>query len=270
MRVIIQKDLDAMSQWVANYVITKINKANPSADRPYILGLPTGSTPIGIYKALVEHYKAGRVSFKHVVTFNMDEYVGLAHDHPQSYHYFMYEYLFNHIDIPQENIHILDGMAKDVDAECIAYEKAIESFGGIDLFLGGSGINGHLAFNEPGSSIKSRTRKVTLAQSTIIANSRFFDYDISKVPTEALTVGIGTVLDAKEIIILLNGEHKAIALQQTVEGAISQSCPLSSVQLHSSCMVVCDEESTSELKVKTYNYFKFVERKNLDPESQLQ
>lgn len=269
MRLIIQKDYGDLSQWAANYIVAKIRKANPSENKPFVLGLPTGSTPIKVYEALVEHYKAGRVSFKHVVTFNMDEYVGLGHDHLQSYHYFMHHYLFDHIDIQKDNIHILDGTTKDAAAECAAYEEAIKKAGGIDLFLGGAGVNGHLAFNEPGSSPNSRTRKVRLTESTMQANSRFFENDMSKVPAEALTVGVGTVLDAKEVIILIGGANKAQTLRKMVEGAVSQSCPITAVQLHPDSIVVCDREAVSELRVKTYDYFRFVEKENLDPESQL-
>lgn len=269
MRVIIQESYENVSQWVANYVITKINKAAPTASKPFILGLPTGSTPIGVYRALIEHNKAGRVSFKHVVTFNMDEYVGLAENHPQSYHHFMYEYLFNHIDIDKKNIHILNGQAEDVEAECLAYEEAIKTLGGIDLFLGGTGLNGHLAFNEPGSSLASRTRKVELTRSTIEANSRFFEHDLSKVPTTALTVGIGTILDSKEVLILLNGETKGFALQNAVEGGVSIHWPITALQLHPAGIIVCDEKAASELKTKTYDFFKFTERENLAPKSQL-
>ena len=139
MRVIIESDYQALSQWAANYVAKKINKANPTAEKPFVLGLPTGSSPLGMYKALIELNKKGVVSFEHVVTFNMDEYVGLPESHPESYHSFMYNNFFNHIDIRKENIHILNGNAEDLEAECANYEKQIESFGGIDLFLGGIG-----------------------------------------------------------------------------------------------------------------------------------
>ena len=173
MRVIIEPNYDLMSQWAANYVVERINAANPTPEKPFVLGLPTGSSPLGMYSALVKAYQEGKVSFKNVVTFNMDEYVGLPVNHPESYHSFMFTNLFNHIDCPKENIHILNGNAPDLVAECEAYEKEIEKFGGIDLFLGGIGPDGHIAFNEPGSSLGSRTRQKTLTTDTIIANSRF-------------------------------------------------------------------------------------------------
>ena len=197
MRVIIVNDYQAISQWAANYVAGKINAANPTPEKPFILGCPTGSSPLGMYKALIELYKAGKVSFENVVTFNMDEYVGLPEEHPESYHSFMWNNFFSHINIKKENVHILNGNAADLNAECAAYEAAIEAAGGIDLFMGGIGPDGHIAFNEPFSSLSSRTRIKTLTTDTIIANSRFFDNDVNKVPKTALTVGVGTVLAAK-------------------------------------------------------------------------
>ena len=182
MRVIIQKDYESISKWAAEHVIEKINRFNPTAENPFVLGLPTGSTPVGMYRNLVKAYKEGRVSFKHVVTFNMDEYVGLPESHEQSYHYFMFDNLFNHIDCPKENIHILNGNAENLEEECQNYERQIAEYGGIHLFIGGIGPDGHIAFNEPGSSFASRTRIKTLTTDTVIANSRFFDNDVNKVP----------------------------------------------------------------------------------------
>ena len=207
MRVIIVNDYQAISQWAANYVASKINAANPTPEKPFILGCPTGSSPLGMYKALIELYKEGKVSFENVVTFNMDEYVGLPEDHPESYHSFMWNNFFSHINIKKENVHILNGNAEDLEAECAAYEAAIEAAGGVDLFMGGIGPDGHVAFNEPFSSLQSRTRIKTLTTDNIIANSRFFDNDVNKVPKTALTVGVGTVMAAKEVLILCNGHN---------------------------------------------------------------
>jgi glucosamine-6-phosphate isomerase len=162
-------------------------------------GLPTGSSPIGVYKHLVAMYKEQKISFKHVVTFNMDEYVELPRDHPETYHSFMWKHLFRHIDIKPENVHILDGNASNLEEECHRYEEEIRKAGGIELFLAGIGSDGHIAFNEPGSSLVSRTRIKTLAYETIVANARFFENDIKKVPKMALTVGVGTVMDAREV-----------------------------------------------------------------------
>lgn len=269
MRLIIQPDYNQLSQWAANYVVAKINKTNPTADKPFVLGLPTGSSPLGMYSCLIEHCRAKRVSFKNVVTFNMDEYVGLPKEHPQSYHSFMWDNFFNHIDIKPENVNILNGNATDLDAECEAYEKKMKDMGGIDLFLGGIGPDGHIAFNEPGSSLASRTRVKTLTKDTIIANSRFFDNDLNKVPKTAVTVGVGTVLDAKEVLIMVNGHNKARALAQAVEGAVSQQWTITALQLHPKGIIVCDEMATYELKVGTYHYFKDIEADHLNPNSLL-
>ncbi len=269
MRLIIQPDADQMAQWAANYIAAKINNANPTAEKPFVLGLPTGSSPLATYKALIKLYEKGAVSFENVITFNMDEYIGLAKDHPQSYHTFMWNNFFNHIDIKKENAHILNGMAEDPEAECAAYEKAIADAGGIDLFLGGIGPDGHIAFNEPGSSLTSRTRIKTLTTDTVIANSRFFDNDVNKVPKTALTVGVGTVMDAKEVVILVNGHHKARALYHAVEGPITQMWTISALQMHPKGLIVCDYDACAELKVGTYKYFLDIEHDNLDPESLL-
>ena len=269
MRVIIEADYQSLSQWAANYVVSKINKANPTAEKPFVLGLPTGSSPLGMYKALIQAYKDGKVSFKNVVTFNMDEYVGLPESHPESYHSFMFNNFFNHIDIEKNNIHILNGNAEDLEAECANYEKQIVDFGGIDLFLGGIGPDGHIAFNEPGSSLSSRTRQKTLTTDTIIANSRFFDNDVNKVPKTSLTVGVGTVLSAREVMIIVNGHNKARALYHAVEGPVMQMWTISALQMHEKGIIVCDDAATAELKVGTYRYFKDIEAEHLDPASLL-
>ena len=261
MRLIIEKDYDALSKWAAEYVIKRINEFNPTPEHRFVLGLPTGSSPIGMYKELVKACKEGRVSFKNVVTFNMDEYCGLPESHPESYHSFMANNLFNHIDCPKENIHILNGNAENLDEECARYEELIRQAGGVDLFLGGIGPDGHIAFNEPCSSLSSRTRIKTLTSDTIIANSRFFDNDVNKVPKNALTVGVETVLDAREVLILVNGHNKARALQAAVEGPVTQMWTISALQLHKHGIIVCDEAATDELKVGTYKYFKDIERK---------
>lgn len=259
MRLIIQPDCTGISEWVANYMMTEIRNFEPTAARPYVLGLPTGSTPLGTYQKLIELHKAGKVSFKNVVTFNMDEYVGIPKDHPQSYHSFMWNNFFSQIDIRPENSNILNGNAPDLEAECEAYENRIKAIGGIHLFLGGVGADGHIAFNEPGSSLHSRTRIKTLTRDTIIANSRFFDNDTDLVPKQALTVGVGTVMDAKEVLIMVNGHNKARALYQAVEGSVNHMWTISALQLHPKGIIVCDESATEELKVGTYRYFKEIE-----------
>ena len=260
MRLIIQPDYSGISNWVADYVAAKINDFSPNAERPFILGLPTGSTPLGTYKRLIELHKKGIVSFKHVITFNMDEYVGIPVEHPQSYHSFMTSNFFSHIDILPENTHLLNGNAPDLEAECQNYEDTIKSLGGIHLFLGGIGSDGHIAFNEPGSSLQSRTRVKTLTQETIIANSRFFGNDIHQVPKYSLTVGVGTVMDAHEVLIMVNGHNKSRALYHAVEGSVSQMWTISALQMHPNGIIVCDEPATDELKVGTYRYFKEIEK----------
>ena len=267
MRLIIQPDYGMLSQWAANYVASKINEAKPSALKPFVLGLPTGSSPLGMYKCLIELNKQKKVSFEHVITFNMDEYVGLPKEHPESYHSFMWNNFFNHVDIKSENVNILNGNVSDLNEECEKYEAKMKLLGGVDLFLGGIGPDGHIAFNEPGSSLSSRTRIKTLTTDTIIANSRFFDNDINKVPKTAVTVGVGTILDAKEVLIMVNGHNKARALAQAVEGSINQMWTITALQLHKKGIIVCDEMATYELKVGTYNYFKDIEKDNLNPKN---
>ncbi len=263
MRVIINENDAKGSVWAAHYIVSRIKEKAAKTDKPFVLGLPTGSTPIATYKELIRMNKAGEVSFRNVITFNMDEYVGLPESHPESYHSFMAKNFFDHIDIPKENINILNGNAPDLEAECASYEARIEAAGGIDLFMGGVGEDGHLAFNEPFSSLVSRTRVKTLTYDTILVNSRFFDNDITKVPKLALTVGVGTVMSAKEVLVLAFGHKKARALQQAVEGAYSQACTLSALQAHRHGIIVCDELAAGELKVNTYRYFKDIEKDNL-------
>uniref|UniRef100_H2Z4Y5 Glucosamine-6-phosphate isomerase n=2 Tax=Ciona savignyi TaxID=51511 RepID=H2Z4Y5_CIOSA len=256
MRLVILDDYDQVSHWAAKYVRNKIQEFNPGPEKLFVLGLPTGSTPLGMYRKLIEFYKAGSVSFKYVKTFNMDEYVNLPRDHPESYHSFMWDNFFKHIDIDPKNAHILDGNAPDPVVECDNYEVKIKEAGGVDLFIGGIGPDGHIAFNEPGSSLVSRTRVKTLAQETIQANARFFGNDLSKVPTQSLTVGVGTVMDAREVMILITGAHKAYALHKAIEGGVSHMWTVSAFQQHPKTLFLCDEDATIELKVKTVKYFK--------------
>ena len=259
MKVIIRRNSAEGSLWAARYIAAKINEKAARTDKPFVIGLCTGSTPIETYAELIRMVKAGEVSFKNVISFNMDEYVALPVEHPESYHSFMHKYLFDHIDEPAENIHILNGNAADPEAECKAYEEAIVKAGGFDLFLGGVGEDGHIAFNEPFSSLESRTRVVTLTQDTREVNSRFFDGDPEKVPAQAMTVGVATVLSSKEVVILAFGSKKARAIKDAVEGPMSHYCTLSGLQAHPAGTIVCDENSVGELKVNSYRYFKAVE-----------
>ncbi|KAK2542564.1 Gnpda1 [Columba guinea] len=283
MKLVILETYAQASEWAAKYIRNRIVHFGPGPGRFFTLGLPTGSTPLGCYAKLVEYCRNGDLSFKYVKTFNMDEYVGLPRDHPESYHSFMWNNFFKHIDISAENVHILDGNAPDLQAECDAFEEKIKAAGGIELFVGGIGPDGHIAFNEPGSSLVSRTRVKTLAMDTILANARFFDGDLSKVPTMALTVGVGTVMDAREVrrkavtgscsvfvfallmhlcnpavwvMILITGAHKAFALYKAIEEGVNHMWTVSAFQQHPNTVFVCDEEATLELKVKTVKYFK--------------
>lgn len=263
MRLIPLKNTTEVGKWAARYIVNRINAFKPTADRPFVLGLPTGGTPMEAYKHLVALYKAGEVSFKNVVTFNMDEYVGLPQEHPESYYTFMHTNFFDHVDIPTENINLLNGNAPDIDEECRRYEEKMKSYGKINLFMGGVGVDGHIAFNEPASSLASRTRIKTLTEETRIANSRFFGGDANLVPKYALTVGVGTLLDAEEVMILVTGRGKAQALQAAVEGSINHMWTISCLQLHAKAIMVCDEPSTMELKVKTVKYFSELEAENI-------
>lgn len=263
MRLIPLTRPEQVGQWAAHHIVKRINAFQPTAERPFVLGLPTGGTPLQTYKHLIQLYQEGKVSFEHVVTFNMDEYVGLPESHPESYHSFMHNNFFNHINIPAENINLLDGNAADVDAECKRYEDKIKSYGKIHLFMGGVGNDGHIAFNEPASSLSSRTRIKTLTEDTRIANSRFFEGSVDAVPKYALTVGVGTLLDAEEVMILVTGSVKALALQAAVEGNVNHMWTISCLQLHPKSLIVCDKPSTMELKVKTVNYFQEMEAENI-------
>ena len=241
MKVIIRETKREASIWAARHIVAAIKA-------------------IDTYDELIRMYRNGEVSFKNVVTFNMDEYVGLPVEHPESYHSFMFKYLFDHIDINPKNIHILDGNAPDLAAECENYEKAIEKAGGIDLFLGGVGEDGHLAFNEPFSSLNSRTRVMTLTYDTRVVNSRFFDNDVNQVPHQAMSVGIATVMGAKEVLVEGFGAKKARAIAAAVEGPVSQYVTLSALQYHPNGIVLIDDEAAGELKVNSYRYFKAVEQ----------
>ena len=261
MRLIPLQTEQQVSQWAARHIVDRINHFKPTEDRPFVLGLPTGGTPLKTYQELIKLYQAGEVSFKYVVTFNMDEYVGLPPEHPESYHAFMHKHFFDHIDIQEKNIHILNGNTDNHDEECRRYEEKIKSFGKIHLFMGGVGQDGHIAFNEPASSLTSRTRIKTLNTDTLIANSRFFNNDINSVPKYALTIGVGTLMDAEEVMILATGHNKALAVQAGVEGSVNHLWTISALQLHRHFILVCDEAAQQELKVKTVKYFTELEQR---------
>ena len=260
MRVVIRPDYDEVSLWVASYIRARITNFAPTAARPFVLGLPTGSSPLGTYRCLVDFHRRGELSFQHVITFNMDEYVDLPRDHPESYHSFMWNHLFKHIDVLPANVHILDGNAPDLARECEQYEEAIRAVGGVELFLGGIGTDGHIAFNEPGSSLQSRTRVKTLAYETIVANARFFGHRLADVPKMALTVGVATIMDAREVLIVISGHSKAAALERCIEQGVNHMFTLSAIQMHPCACIVCDDDATAELRVRTVRYFKGLEK----------
>ena len=249
MEVIIQKSYEQMSKVAAQLVVEVLN-AKPNA----VLGMATGSTPLGMYQELVQLHEAGILDFSHVTTFNLDEYVGLPVNHPQSYHYFMHEHFFKHINIPPQNINIPSGTTDNYPAFCEWYEQRIEDCGGIDLQILGIGAEGHIAFNEPTSSMTSRTRLKTLAKQTIDDNARFFKKR-EDVPVYAITMGVGTILDARKLILLGCGKGKATAVAQAVEGPVTSMVTASALQLHQDAKVIIDEEAAGELKMRDYYEF---------------
>lgn len=259
MRVVFLNTSDEVAQWVSNYIVYKINSFHPTDTNPFVLGLPAGSSPIKTYKNLIKMYQNEKISFKHVIVFTMDEYIGISHEDPRSYHKFIHKNFTNHIDILQKNVNILDGNAKNLQQECHRYEKKIKEYGGVRLFIGGVGNDGHLAFNEPGSSLVSRTRIKKLCKETRLSNSRFFNHNVDYVPKFALTIGLATLLESKEIVVIATGQKKAAAVQAAIEGGINHMWTISCLQLHPKSILVCDESSTMELKIKTVKYFQELE-----------
>lgn len=241
MELIVTKDYKGMAREAARIIAQDILK-KPNM----VLGLATGSTPEKVYEKLIELYQKGLISFKDMVTFNLDEYLGLSKTHEQSYYYYMMDNLFHHIDIEKENINILDGKALNIEQECKEYEDRIRKAGGIDLQLLGIGRNGHIGFNEPSDEIEPNTRLVDLTEETIDVNSRFFD-SIDEVPTKALTMGIKTIMNARKIILIANGEEKAQAVYDTVKGPIEPEKPGSILQLHCNATIIVDEEAAKLL-----------------------
>ena len=241
MVVRICKDTQAMGKAAAALFVALATE-KPNA----VFGLATGSTPVPTYSEMAAAYQAGAVDYSGITTFNLDEYVGLAPDHPQSYRYFMETNLFKHINIPTENTHVLSGLATDPEAECAAYEAMIDAAGGIDLQILGIGNNGHIAFNEPAADFAAVTHTVQLTESTIEANKRFFD-SIDDVPRSAYTMGIGSIMKAKKIVLLANGAAKADAIKAMVEGPVTPECPASILQFHPDCVVLVDEAAASKL-----------------------
>ncbi len=242
MLVVINEDYEEMSREGARRVASLVRK-KPDC----VLGFATGSTPLGMYKELIRMHEEEGLDFSKVVTFNLDEYVGLPPSHDQSYHYFMWENLFKHINVDARHVHIPMGMAEDIDGICQWYEEKIDECGGIDLQILGIGANGHIAFNEPGSSLGSRTRIKTLSEKTVADNARFFE-NKDDVPRYALTMGVGTIMEARSLLLLANGSAKADAIVATVEGPIRAKFPATIVQLHQYATVLIDKEAAAKLE----------------------
>lgn len=235
MEVIRVKDYDEMSEKACAFVTERLKQRND-----LVMGFATGSTPEGLYQRLIEKYRKQEITFKDVVSFNLDEYIGLDKDHPNSYYYFMREKLFDHVDISFDNVNIPNGVASDLEAECQAFEAKIKQAGGIELQILGIGGNGHIGFNEPGTPFTSRTQVVDLASSTIKANSRFFD-SIEEVPTQAVSMGIGTIMESKEILLLASGETKRDAITAVLRGDITEDVPATVLQKHPNVTIIADE-----------------------------
>lgn len=253
MEVIIKPTYEEMSK-AAAITVADILNAKPNA----VLGMATGSTPLGLYKQLVRMHKEEGLDFSQVTTFNLDEYVGLPVDHEQSYHYFMHENFFKHVNVPTQNIYIPSGTTNNYQAFCEWYENRIEECGGIDVQILGIGSDGHIAFNEPTSSLSSRTRLKTLAKPTIDDNSRFFDKR-EDVPIYAITMGVGTILEARRLVLVANGKGKANAIAQAIEGPVTGMITASALQLHSAAHVFIDQDAASELKMR--DYYEWIQKK---------
>lgn len=241
MNILLVKDYQELSFEAANIVAGEIESKKDT-----VLCLPTGQTPLGMYQELIKKNQNGELDFSEVITFNLDEYYGLSPEHPQSYHYYMWHNFFRHINIKKENIHLLKGITKNILAECLQYDELIQEKGGIDLQILGIGNNGHLGFNEPALSLNGKTHLVNLSDDTIQANSRFFD-DINEVPKQALTIGMETIMKAKKVILLASGEHKAAAINKTVNGLISTQAPSTFLQMHTDATLIIDKEAASQL-----------------------
>lgn len=241
MRIIIAKDYDELSKKAARILVSQLILKPDS-----VLGLATGSTPVGAYKELVRLYKEGTVSFTGVTTFNLDEYYGLDPKNVNSYFYFMNDNLFNHVDINKDNIHIPNGLAKDINIECDTYERSIDEHDGIDIQLLGIGRNGHIGFNEPDIKFEATTHLVNLDEDTINANSRFFK-NIEEVPKQAISMGIKTIMHSKRILLLAYGEEKAQVVYDTIRGKITPELPASVLQLHPDVIVIVDEKAAKFL-----------------------
>ncbi len=246
MKIQVYQELDQLNAAAAELFISTLQEK-----RDAVLGLATGGTPIEIYSKLREAHKRGEVSFEQAMSFNLDEYVGLPDEHPESYRSYMNAHLFNHINLPADRANIPNGNAADAEAECERYERAIAQAGQIDLQLLGLGHNGHIGFNEPAQELNSRTHVVTLKQETREANARFFD-SIDQVPKHAITMGIGSIMKSRRILLVVKGADKASIVKQALEGPISTQCPASLLQAHANLVVLLDTGAASQLSQDVY------------------
>jgi glucosamine-6-phosphate deaminase len=260
MRVIIREDQHSVAQYCADYLKLRLLQFAPTMERPFVLGMPAAHTPLFVLKKLVSYYKRGEISFQNVVIFIMDEYVDLPRPHPESHYSFMYHHLLRHVDVPREHVYCMDGNSPHLEQECRQFEERIHQFGGIELFLAGVAEDGDVAFNEPGSSLVSRTRLKTLAYETIVSRAKHFENDIAKVPKMALTMGINTLMDAREIMVIVCGPQRTMTLKNLIEKGVSHMCTVSMIQMHPKAIVICDEDATAECKVKTVRYFRSIQK----------
>ncbi|MEM8816320.1 MAG: glucosamine-6-phosphate deaminase [Pseudomonadota bacterium] len=254
MRVVIQETPAGVANYAADLFARQLEEKPDS-----VLGLATGSTPVRLYKLLIERYERGEISFRRASTFNLDEYLGLDGDHPQSYRRFMNREFFEYIDIDRHRTHVPDGMALDPRKAALDYERRLSDAGGVDLQLLGIGANGHIGFNEPYSSLGSRTRVKTLTRQTIADNARFFANERFQ-PHLSLTMGIATILDARRIVLLATGRSKAAAVKRTIEGAVTAKCPSSALQLHPAVTVLIDTEAAGQLEDP--DFFRHIEKED--------
>jgi len=252
MQVVIVPTPGDVAQYSANLIQTQIT-LKPNS----VLGLATGSSPLALYEELVRRHQEEELSFQQCHSFNLDEYLGLGGDHPQSYRYFMNEKLFNRLNIPLENTRVPNGLCQDATEECLDYEKQIQLLGGVDLQVLGIGRNGHIGFNEPSSSLASRTRVKTLTPQTVKDNARFFQAHEQQ-PHLAITMGIGTIMDSRKILLLATGENKSDAIKAMVEGSVSASCPASALQFHPAVTLVCDLAAAEKLDNK--DFYRYIEQ----------
>lgn len=256
MRLVIRDDYPQLARFTAEYIARRVTEAAPTPAKPFVLALPSGSTATLVYRRLVELHESGRLDLAHVVCFGLDEYVGIPRDHPNSQHTYMWKHLFSRVNVPAAQAHMLDGNAADLEAECARYEAAVAANGGIDLAFFSTGADGHVARNEPGSSLGSGTRPKTLAWDTLQQLAGRWGCSPAEVPNVTLTMGMQTLLGAREVVVVFSGSNRAKALEAALERGVNHMFPVSVFQKHAKVLFVCDEDATLELRMKTVAYFK--------------